>query len=58
MSNGTAKTIKLHGDMYEATYYKGSSDVELYCPERMDTIFVTKQDLIDILKLVEEEDVE
>ena len=58
MSNGTAKTIKLYGGRYEATYYKGSHDVELYCPEMMDTVFVTKQDLVDILKLIEEKDAE
>lgn len=53
-----SKTIKIYNGNYEATYYNGDY-IELFCPERMDnTIYVTKQDILDMLKLFEEQEQE
>ena len=51
------KTIKIYNGNYEATYYNGDY-IELFCPEMMDTIFVNKQDLLDMLKLFQEQEQE
>ena len=32
--------------------------VQIYCTDLMDTVFVTKQDLLDMLKLFEEQEQE
>lgn len=51
------KTIKIYNGNYEATCYNGDY-IELFCPEMMDTIFVNKQDLLDMLKMFEEQEQE
>ena len=58
MSKPEIQKIKLSKGSYEATYYPLCNEVELYCTELMDTIFVSKQDLLDMLKLFEEQEQE
>lgn len=48
-----SKTINL-GRTYKAELYT-KEYIQIYCTELLDTVFVTKQDLLDMLKLFEEE---
>lgn len=48
------KRIKLEHSYLEATYY--GTQVEIYDTEGLDLVFVSKQDLIAMLKLFEEQE--
>ena len=52
MSN--QKPISL-GRTYKAELYT-KEHVQIYCTELLDTVFVSKQDLLDMLKLFEEQE--
>lgn len=58
MSKYGIKIIKLESATMEATIINSNNNnnkVEIYDKEGMDIVFVTKQDLLDMLKLFEEQ---
>lgn len=58
MSKFGIKTVKLESDTMEATIINSNNKVEIYDKEGMDIVFVSKQDLLNMLKLFEEQEQE
>lgn len=58
MSKYGAETIKLGSDAMEATILSSGNKVEIYDKEGMDIVYLTKQDLLGMLKLFEQQEQE